>query len=107
MVQPQDLFNESARKLASEPERTEGLTATYQFDITGEEGGKWFIKIVDGKAEVLQGEAEHSDVTVVMKASDFIKMGTGQLTGQEAFMTGKMRVKGDMGLGIRLADILG
>lgn len=107
MVKLQDMFDESARKLQSEPERIKGLTATYQFDITGEDGGKWFIKIVNGEAEILPGAAEHSDVTVLMKTIDFINMGTGKLSGQEAFMSGKLRVKGNMGLGIKLADILG
>jgi putative sterol carrier protein len=107
MVTPETLFDESAKRLDAEPYRTEGLTATYQFDISGEDGGYWFITIVNGKAEIVKGLLEHPDVTVTMKSSDFVNMGTGKLSGQEAFMSGKLRVKGNIGLGMRLADIMG
>lgn len=107
MITPQDLFDESAKRLEAEPYRTEGLTAIYQFEIAGENGGQWYIKIVEGKAEIVKGSAEGNDVTVLMKASDFVDMGTGKLSGQEAFMSGKLRVKGNIGLGMRLADIMG
>ena len=50
-----DLFLELEQKLAQEPQRTGGLSAVYQFDISGDQGGKWYVNIVDGKAYVVEG----------------------------------------------------
>jgi putative sterol carrier protein len=42
-----------------------------------------------------------------MTASDFVDMINGKLNGQMAFMTGKLKVAGDMGLAMKLQTLLG
>jgi len=100
------IFDVTRGKLADEPERTEGMTATYLFDIVGEQGGLWTLEIVDGKADVRAGPSPDPDVKVTMDQDDFIDMAEGRLEGQEAFMSGKLQVQGNMALSIRLAGIM-
>lgn len=104
---PQDVFDANAAQLAAEPDRVADLTATYQFDISGDAGGSWTMQVDDGQPTFRLGAAVAPDVVVSMSSGDFVDMGSGRLAGQTAFMEGKMRVKGDIGLAIRLADVFG
>ena len=104
---PRDIFRELGGLLAREPKRTMGITAIYQFDISGEHGGKWFVKIVDGKADVVEGVADNPGCTIAMKDSDYVAMMTGELNGTTAFMTGRLRPRGDTALAIKAAGIFG
>ncbi len=102
---PAESFDQLDQRLREHPERVAGLTATFQFRLSGDQGGTWYLRVVDGKPEVHEGEVPHPEVTVLMHAADYVDMATGKLDGAEAFMSGKMRVSGDSGLGMRLAEI--
>jgi putative sterol carrier protein len=104
---PGDLFQALAELLQREPSRTAGLTALYQFEITGRAGGWWYVDIVNGKASVIEGEAPNPNCTIVMASSDYVDMATGVLSGHVAFMTGKLMVSGDTSLAMRAAQIFG
>ena len=101
----QDMFNELDARLKAEPERSRGVNATYQFVITGEAGGDWFLTAADGSAYVTKGSAPDPQVTVTMTADDYIGMATGRLSGQELFFAGRMRVVGDQFLAMRLGEM--
>jgi len=107
MRTPRDIFNELREMLAKEPQRIDGLTALYQFDITGEYGGQWYVNIVDGKAEIHEGQADSPGCTIMMKDADYVAMSTGRLDGTTAFMNGQLRVKGDMYLAMKANSIFG
>ena len=82
-----------------------GLTATYQFDLSGDGGGNWIINIKDEQCEVKEGKAPSPNITLSMAAKDYLDMINGKLNGQMAFMTGKLRIAGDMGLALRLQSL--
>ena len=105
MPTPADLFAELDRRLQAEPERTRGVSATYQFVVTGDGGGEWYLKVDDGTASVEQGRAPESQVTVTMTANDYVGMATGELSGQDLFFAGRMRVVGDQFLAMKLGEI--
>src|SRR5260370_39549031 len=90
---------------SSDLKRTAGITAIYQLDISGNQGGKWYVKIIDGKAEVCQGEVDNPGCTIMMQDSDYVAMATKKLSGSTAFMTGKLRIKGNMDLAMKAANI--
>jgi pimeloyl-ACP methyl ester carboxylesterase/putative sterol carrier protein len=70
--------------------------ATIQFDLSGKAGGKWWVKIHDGTAEVGKGElTEVANLTFLADAGDWVRIMTGELDGTSAFMQGKLRLKGD------------
>jgi putative sterol carrier protein len=88
-------------------ERAQGLRAVIQYDITGAEGGTYHVVIADGQCVLHEGPAAAPDLTLTMAADDWIAMVTGKLSGQIAFMSGKLRHRGDMSLLMRLPGMFG
>lgn len=84
------------------PEKAGNTNAGIQFDLTGDHAGKWFIKIADGQATSGQGELEIPNMTLMANSGDFVKIFTNQLDPTAAFMSGKLKIKGDMGLAMRM-----
>lgn len=81
-----------------------GLGGTLKFDF-GTPGSV----LIDGKSNpntVTDGEGKNADCTISVSLDDFEKMTAGQLDPTSAFMQGKLRVAGDMGLAMRLGPIL-
>lgn len=89
------------------PDRAQGVKAIIQYDITGEGGGTYHVEIGDGKCMVHDGAAASPTLTLTMSAADWLDMVAGKLNGQMAFMSGRLKLKGDMGLAMRLAGIFG
>ena len=82
-----------------------GLDAVYQFDLGGDGGGKWQMIIKNDQCEVKEGQAASANITITMTASDYLDMINGKLNGQMAFMMGKLKLAGDMGLALRLRSL--
>ncbi len=86
-------------------DKIQGMDCIYQFDITGDGGGQWYIVIANGDAIVHEGTSENPSITITMEASNFINLLQGKLNGQMAFMTGKLKIKGDMALALKLQSV--
>lgn len=86
-------------------EAAKGLNAVYQFDLSGEGGGKWHVIINNDTCQVKEGPAASPSITISMTAQDYLDMLSGKLNGQMAFMTGKLRIAGDMGLALRMQSL--
>ena len=82
-----------------------GMNNVIQYDLGGDGGGVYHCKISDGACEVGEGAADAPDMTVSMDASDFVSMIGGELDGMAAFMSGKLRVSGDMGLAMKMQSL--
>lgn len=106
MASTQEIFYRIQESLAADPNRTGGLEAVYQFNLTGEDGAAYHIVLTPNSALVSEGEAESFDCKVELAADDFKDMVEGKLTGAKAFMLGKLRVKGSIGLAMRLETVL-
>jgi putative sterol carrier protein len=81
-----------------------GLGGTLKFDF-GEPGSV----LIDGKSvpnTVSDGAGKNADCTITVSLETFEQMVKGQLDGTSAFMQGKLRVAGDMGLAMKLGPIL-
>ncbi len=87
------------------PDRAAGTNAVVQYDITGEGGGTWHAVIKDGTCTVNAGPAANPTLTLQVGAQDWIDVTTGKQNPQMLFMSGKLKLKGDMGLAMKLGSM--
>ena len=92
---------------AADPAKMKGVSAVYQFDLSGDNGGVFHAVVDDGKATVVEGAHDSPNITISMTADDFDAMLDGKLNATSAFMAGKLKVKGDMSLAMKLQSLLG
>jgi putative sterol carrier protein len=82
-----------------------GMTKTLQWNITGDEAGVWAFQIVNGVGQLIPGGVEKPDVTFTINAKDWHAIAEGKLDGTQAFMTGKLKVAGDMMLAMKAPQL--
>jgi putative sterol carrier protein len=107
MPTAQEIFSETLPNKLEGNEKIQSIDSVYQFNITGDEGGSWTVDFTKDSDYVTEGEADNADVTVEMKESDFVDMWNGKLPGPQAFMMGKIKIQGDMGLAMKLQSFIG
>jgi putative sterol carrier protein len=79
------------------PERAAGQSAVAQWDVTAPDGTHTFqVKMADGECTVGPGTGESARVTLGLTLPDFLRFVSGQLDGMQAFMSGKLKLSGDM-----------
>jgi len=103
---PSDIFTEINQRLAADPSKAGTGTAAYRFDLSGEDGGEFHIVLQDCKGEAGPGAPENPNTTISMAASDFVGMATGTMNPMLAFMGGKLKVRGDMALAMKLQSLM-
>ena len=89
----------SARADAS---KMAGMNNSYVFDIDG--SGVWFVTVADGVVSVREGEGE-ADCTISTTEENFQKILSGEQNSTSAYMTGKLKIKGDMGAAMKLQKL--
>ncbi len=87
------------------PEKAAGVNAVIQYDISGEGGGSWYATIKDGACTVTAGPASTPNLTLTISGQDWLDMLAGKLNPQMAFMSGKLKLKGDMGLAMKIGGM--
>lgn len=79
----------------------------YKFDLAGEHAGVWYLDLKNDAGSAGSGEPPvKADVVMTMDSADFIKMFSGKLKPTMAFMSGKLKIKGDMGLAIKMEKMM-
>ena len=82
-----------------------GLDAIYQFEISGEEDFTAHLKICKGTCTYHAGPADHPNVIVKTPADVWLAISKGELDGQQAFMSGRYQVEGDLSLLMKLRSL--
>jgi putative sterol carrier protein len=82
--------------------KTAGMNNSYIFDIEG--AGKWKVDVQDGQVSVTEG-GEDADAVISTSAETFEKIASGEQNPTSAYMTGKLKVKGDMGAAMKLQKL--
>lgn len=101
-----EVFEKIKAKVAADPARVANLKASYQFELTGEGGGTYHASFDNGAHQLGEGALPTPGCTITMAAADFLAMVQGKLNPMAAFMAGKLKVKGDMGMAMKLQQLL-
>jgi putative sterol carrier protein len=87
-----------------DPARARALDASYRFDIEG--AGSWRLDAPGGRVEVTESDAP-ADCVIRTDERTFLRIVGREQSPMGAYMTGKVRVEGDLGLALRLRDVFG
>lgn len=104
---PKEYFEQKVpSNLKSRAEKLASINAIYEFQINGDQGGTWTLDLTVPGGSVATGSSGKANCTVTMQDENFVKLVSGELNPQMAFMTGKLKVAGNMGLALKLTNIL-
>jgi putative sterol carrier protein len=79
------------------PDKAAGQQAVVQYEISAPDGGQEYaMRIADGRCEIDKGRVESPRVTLRICLADFLRLITGAANGMQLFMTGKLKVSGDL-----------
>ena len=100
---PQEVFD--SMRTSFQPAKAQGVHARYQWDLSGPNGGQWWIDVNNGTYKMGKGKVEHADVTFVAKAKDWVAVSNGQLSGTWAYLTGRLKIRGDQRIARKLSEM--
>jgi putative sterol carrier protein len=103
-VTADELFESLPERFRSE--RAGDLRAVYGFELDGDGGGTWTVRVADGALAVQDGLSDGADVTVRAKAADWMAIVEGRMDPQLAYLTKKLRVTGNLQLALRLREVV-
>ena len=83
---PQDVFD--AMRGSFQPANAKGVHARYQWDLSGSNGGEWWIDVNDGTYKMGKGQIPNPNVTFIAKDKDWVAICHDQLSGTWAYLTG-------------------
>jgi putative sterol carrier protein len=96
----QEFFDQLPEKVDSA--KTAGMTNAYVFDVDGV--GQWTVRVDDGAVSVSPG-AEEADCTISASEDTLLKIARGEANPTTAYMTGKLKIAGDMGAALKLQKL--
>ena len=99
-MEPREFFETLESRV--DASKTAGMNNSYVFDIQG--AGVWKVDVVDGSVKVTEGG---SDADVIIRASEdtFRAIANGEQNPTTAYMTGKLKIDGDMGAALKLQKL--
>jgi putative sterol carrier protein len=101
------LFNtDLANAIALKPDVARRIGVKYQFIITGEGGGEWFVDVSPTGPKVEQGNPGTADCTIKISAADFEQLWNNPSSGMNLFFSGRLTVTGDPMLALKLQDLI-
>jgi len=100
---PQGVFD--AMRESFQSGKAKGVHARYQWDLSGPNGGEWWIDVNDGTYKMGKGKIDHPSVTFIARDKDWVAICHDQLSGTWAYMTGRLKVRGDQGVARKLGEM--
>lgn len=98
-----EFFDELPRRLR--PEVADGITCILQWHLTDLDPGIWAIEVQDARAQLLSDGVTAPDTTFITSSETWLAIAEGRLDAMKAFMTGAMKVEGDMTLALRVPEL--
>ena len=100
---PQEVFD--AMRGSFQPAKAKGVHARYQWDLSGPNGGQWWINVEDGTYQMGKGKIPNPSVTFITKDKDWVAICHHQLSGTWAYLTGRLKVRGDQNVARKLGEV--
>jgi putative sterol carrier protein len=100
---PQQVFDGMRQSFRAE--KAKGVHARYQWELSGPDGGQWWIDVNDGTFKMGKGKIDNPNVTFVTSDKDWVAMSNGKLKGTWAFLTGRLKVRGPQSVAKKLDEI--
>lgn len=70
----------------------DGIECVVQLNVSA----PYTVKVFDGQCEITEGTTNDADVTLTLSDENLVALLTGKLGGAMAFMTGKLKIDGDL-----------
>ena len=86
------------------PEKAAGVDTVVQFKFTGSEVSEWYVVVKDQTCQATQGTHPAPKMTMTVDADSYLKISNGELDPTMAFMKGKVKVSGDMGVALKMGQ---
>jgi putative sterol carrier protein len=99
-MEPREFFETLETRV--DASKTAGMNNSYVFDIEG--AGTWKVDVVDGTVKVTEGGSD-ADVTIRASEETFTAIASGEQNPTTAYMTGKIKIDGDMGAAMKLQKL--
>lgn len=108
MSTPSEIFSKINESIKANPEAATSADATFQFEIDGDNGGTWVVDVRESAEApyVTEGPSDDAQCVIKMTEKDWVGITSGSTNPMQAFMMGKIKVEGDMGLAMKLQKVL-
>src|SRR6266581_3934799 len=100
---PQQVFD--GMRQSFQAAKAKGVHARYQWELSGPNGGEWWIDVNDGTFKMGRGKIDNRSVTFVTGDKDWVAMSNGKLQGTWGYMTGRLKVRGSQAVARKLDEI--
>jgi putative sterol carrier protein len=100
---PQEVFDGMRQSFRAE--KAKGVHLKYQWQLSGPQGGEWWIEVNDGKFQMGRGKIDNPDVTFVTSDKNWVALSNGTLGGKWAFFTGRLKIRGSQSAARKLDEI--
>lgn len=108
MNTPREVFEKLLpASLKSKGDKVLKINAIFQFNITGQDKGLWYIDTTKSGGLIKEGERANPDCVVTMDDVDFMNIANKKIDGRTSFQTGKLRLEGDIIPVMKLLNLLG
>lgn len=87
------------------PQAAEGLDAVFQWEVVGDGGGVWHITVTDGACQLFEGRHASPTVSQICSTELFLGMVNMEIDGMQAFMSGQLKMTGDLMVAQKIYDI--
>jgi putative sterol carrier protein len=100
---PQQVFD--GMRQSFQAQKAKGVRARYQWELSGPNGGEWWIDVNDGTYKMGKGKIGNPSVTFVTSDKDWVALSNGTLGGKWAYFTGRLKVRGSQSVARKLDEI--
>ena len=93
------------RQDAFQGDKAKGVHASYQWELSGPNGGDWWLSVNDGTYKMGRGKIDNPNVTFAASDEDWVAMSNKTLKVRWAYVTGRLKIQGSHSLVKKLDEI--